>query len=125
MEDKKDNHPLIEYEIHEYNMEPIYPFGSFKAPKDDPMPSKPRTKVCPQAAVEEMWDIVMNATNLDPWPESDYSKEHLLDCLRKIKSGEVSDAKAQRWLGWVQGVLGARGNGTIKEFGEVNKRSKR
>ncbi len=111
--------------IDDWKVEPIAPYGDLdpKTP-GDPM-KKHRTKVCPQAAVAEMRAYVENATNLDPWPESDHSKEHLTDCLDKIESGEVEGAKAHRWLGWVQGVLGARGNGSVKEFGGVNKRSKR
>ncbi len=121
MEDEK-NKPLVEYQVHDWNVEPAYlPDPPYRG---EPM-KKPRTKVCPQAAVAEMRAYVENATNLDPWPESDHSKEHLTDCLDKIESGEVEGDKAHRWLGWVQGVLGARGNGSVKEFGEVNKRSKR
>ena len=117
------NRPVIDYQILDYNVEPIAPFGDVDPTLEEPM--KHRTKVCPQAAVAEMRAYVENATNLDPWPESDHSKEHLTDCLDKIESGEVEGDKAHRWLGWVQGVLGARGNGSVKEFGEVNKRSKR
>lgn len=112
---KKDK--LREYQVEDWNIEPA-------ALSEDP-PVKRRTTVCPSATVSEMREIVLKATNLDPWANSDYSKEHLLDCLLRIESGEVSGDKAHRWLGWVQGVLGARGNGTIKGYAEINKRSKR
>lgn len=118
--EKDKNKPLVDYQVLEYKMEPITPFGDY-----EPKTMKHRTKVCPQAAVAEMRPIVEAATNLDPWPESDYSRQHLLDCLDKIASGEVDDAKAHRWLGWIQGVLGARGNGSVSEYGKINKRSKR
>ncbi len=48
------------------------------------------------------------------------SAEHLRDMLTKIQSGEISGEKAHRWLGWVQGVLCARGAGSLEEFKAVN-----
>jgi len=111
------NDKLKDYRVEEWNIEP--------AVLPDQPGTKRRTTVCPKAAVAEMREIVLRATNLDPWPESDYSREHLLDCLDSIESGKVSGDKAHRWLGWIQGVLGARSNGTVKGYGEINKRSKR
>ena len=128
MEDTK-NTPLVEYEIHDWNVEPVYmPEDS---PEETPVGKKdPRTKVCPQAAVEEMRKWVDNADNgsIQFFTEkfnADASKEHLHEMLDKIESGEVSGDKAHRWLGYIQGVLVATRNGTVKDFGGVNKRSKR
>lgn len=127
----EDDKKTIEYEIHEYNMEPIYPYGDYKAPEETPVGKKdPRTTVCPQAAVEEMrqWVDKADSGSIQFFTEKfnpDASKEHLHAMLDKIESGEVSGDKAHRWLGYIQGVLVATRNGTVKDFGGVNKRSKR
>lgn len=128
MEDKK-NTPLVDYEIHDWNVEPVF------MPDDSPEESimgknDPRTKVCPQAAVEEMRKWVDKADNgsIQFFTEQfnpDASREHLHAMLDKLESGEVSGDKAHRWLGYIQGVLVATRNGTVRDFGGVNKRSKR
>lgn len=118
MEKKPESHYVDEWKV-----EPIAPYGSLE-PKT-PGDPKRRTNVCPAAAVEEMRGYVEQCANLDTWPEGECSKEWLMRMLGDIESGKVDEAKAHRWLGYIQGVLRARGTGTVKEYGEVNKRSKR
>lgn len=48
------------------------------------------------------------------------SVDHLHQMLDQIESGQVTGEKAQRWLGWIQGVLVARGIGTFEQMRTMN-----
>jgi len=46
---------------------------------------------------------------------------HLHEMLTEIAYGTVTDEKAHRWLGYVQGVLVAYEHATVEQFKEINK----
>lgn len=46
---------------------------------------------------------------------------HLLWMIDQIKAGGMSDTKACRWLGFIQGVLCARGAAMLDELKEINR----
>lgn len=48
------------------------------------------------------------------------SISHLVYMIEKIESGEVSDEKAHRWLGWIQGVVCCGGGATLEEMKAIN-----
>ncbi len=47
------------------------------------------------------------------------SLKHLNWMLCQICTGPVSGGKAQRWIGYVQGVLVAKGHMTLDELNEI------
>ena len=74
-----------------------------------------------KAVADNMWDSV-NASNL-PDEHAEYGKDHLRDMLRKLVSGEVSEEKAHRWIGWIQGCVCVGKGSTLKEMKRINKES--
>jgi len=48
------------------------------------------------------------------------STKHLARMLCDIRTGEVREAKAHRWLGYVQGVLVAKEIATLEEMKKAN-----
>lgn len=48
-------------------------------------------------------------------------KAHLKNMLIKIISGDVTDKKAHRWLGYVQGVVVFRAGATLEELKNLNR----
>lgn len=50
---------------------------------------------------------------------------HLLDMFNRASSGEFSEGKINRWLGWMQGCVYcmAAGEITLDELKEINKRN--
>lgn len=51
------------------------------------------------------------------------ARAHLLDMLRQIEAGTVTDTKAHRWLGWAQACVYVNGAATLDELKALNKRS--
>ena len=49
--------------------------------------------------------------------------DHLIGMCRKIESGEVAGEKAHRWIGWIQGCLYMRGEASLDEMKELNKKA--
>ena len=49
-----------------------------------------------------------------------YGKDHLLMMANKIMDGEVTDDKAHRWLGYIQGVLVSHDGGTLEDMMKAN-----
>lgn len=53
-----------------------------------------------------------------------YSAEHFNDMIRQANDGsinEFSEKRLCRWLGWMQGVLGARDLLTLEDVKEMNR----
>lgn len=58
--------------------------------------------------------------------ENDISQEHFESMLSRMRAGMAegyfSEAKQGRWLGYIQGVLVARGFLSLEEAKEINKK---
>lgn len=71
--------------------------------------------------------VLTRVPNEDVWNEDgskNYaSRGHIAYMIIKILSGGVEGEKAHRWLGYIQGVLVARGFASLDEMKEVNKSS--
>lgn len=55
--------------------------------------------------------------NADP-----VSMEHVVDMYDRIRTGDFSQGKLNRWLGWMQAVCVMHGVLTLDECKEINKR---
>ncbi|MEM9840585.1 MAG: hypothetical protein AAF830_15710 [Pseudomonadota bacterium] len=51
------------------------------------------------------------------------SLSHLIDMRRRLENDDFSEAKLGRWLGWAQGVVVAKGYGTLDEMKQINLRN--
>ncbi len=52
----------------------------------------------------------------------EYGKDHLLEMVRKIERGDVSDEKAHRWIGWIQGCVCMGRGATLDQMKCINKK---
>lgn len=52
--------------------------------------------------------------------DGDAGSHHLFDMVIEIESGRVSGEKGHRWLGYIQGVLVARGLTTVEAMKRMN-----
>lgn len=73
----------------------------------------------PNAPTGTVWEDVSDWSLELP---ADCSLAHLEEMLNKMKKGDMSNGKANRWLGWAQGVLVVLGLATLEEMKQVNKR---
>lgn len=63
--------------------------------------------------------FITKATLLpDVHPE--YGKDHLYCMCDKIVAGEVTEEKAHRWLGWVQGCICVGGGAGLDSLKQIN-----
>ena len=72
-----------------------------------------------KTAANDMWLLVHNS-NL-PEDHESYGKNHLRAMLAMLASGEITDEKAHRWLGWVQGCVCVGEGSTLKDIKKINK----
>lgn len=55
------------------------------------------------------------------WPlKGPLSQGHVEDMLERIESGEITEEKAHRWLGWAQAACVAAGAGTLDDMKAIN-----
>ncbi len=52
----------------------------------------------------------------------EYGKDHLLEMVHKIESGEISGEKAHRWIGWIQGCVCMGKGATLEQMKSINKK---
>jgi len=72
-------------------------------------------------AADSMWLLVQNS-NL-PEDHESYGKNHLRAMLAMLVSGEITDEKAHRWLGWVQGCVCVGEGSTLEGMKNINKKA--
>lgn len=48
-------------------------------------------------------------------------KDHMLYMIEQIASGEVTEEKAHRWLGYIQGCVVSHDGATLEEVKNINK----
>ncbi len=70
-------------------------------------------------AANNMWSLVQNS-NL-PEDHESYGKNHLRGMLAMLVSEEITDEKAHRWLGWIQGCVCVGEGGTLDDMKHINK----
>lgn len=63
---------------------------------------------------------LINGAWILPATDPEYGKNHLHEMADKIISGEITDEKAHRWLGWMQGCICAGGGATLQTLKEIN-----
>lgn len=59
-----------------------------------------------------------------PHTNADFGKDHLLEMVSKIESGEISGEKSHRWLGYLQGVIVSNSGATLEQMKRLNKPEK-
>jgi hypothetical protein len=72
-----------------------------------------------KTVADNMWSLVQNS-NLPEKHES-YGKDHLRAMLAILVSEEITDEKAHRWIGWIQGCVCVGEGGTLKDMKKINK----
>ena len=72
-----------------------------------------------KTAADNMYSLVQNS-NLPENHES-YGKNHLKVMLAMLVSEEITDEKAHRWIGWIQGCVCVGEGGTLDDIKNINK----
>lgn len=81
------------------------------------------------AAAETLRIIRENFIKLSSWPElptpvrdsKGLRLSHLHWMLLELQTGEFSEGKAGRWLGWIQAILTTKAILTLSEAKQINK----
>jgi len=63
-----------------------------------------------------------NVPNLANFSSPDIGYVHCFEMWGKIRAGEMSDGKLNRWLGWIQCSVVSWGIATLEEMKDINKR---
>ena len=73
-------------------------------------------------AAEAMEPLILAANGL-PEKHPEYGRDHLIDMCIKIRMEVVTDEKAHRWLGWIQGCVcvGGGGGANLESLKLINK----
>jgi hypothetical protein len=70
-------------------------------------------------AARMLWELV-DESNL-PAEHTEFGKDHLKYMILKIVNGEITDEKAHRWIGWIQGCICTGGGADLETLKKINK----
>lgn len=96
---------------------PLAEWPEVKALGDRAAVTPPAQPAEERAVIDALWSCVEKAT----LPDSGHcSQDHLFSMLSRMRTFEKA-GKFNRWLGYIQGVLVATGNGTVEQFKDMNR----